>query len=598
MAMGHLDGQVPEETPTKSSPVPWPVILRRLTIWTILFTFLYLARDFFFTGFMTFLFSYLALALVNLAMKRLSPDRERPALRRLLTLAVFVLVPLAVVGVGILVGPRLLRQVQHLAGWLSQANPETEVARLLESYVGPAEFKRKYPDPQDPGYQKDLAEFRESKVAHVKEYNDFPNLEAWVEGGFSKQYADTERGRIRTRLIAEGVSSKDFEEWFLKEKLPELQEQAKKQVPAKGRPNATIDPLVRAAATVPDAQILDHVRRDANTIAALREEWLQDTVNKNLAAAKGTRGYLLEFRPYYEKRVKESPTVIPYTFDQYIELQKIRPQGPEAFGAAVEKITPSTADSETQLKKDFEASKTHELFTEWWGSSSVAKFIRHHVESTESSASSNRLEKILYSLLNLPVDLSTALLLSFFICIDFPRMNQALGSLRDTWLRDVYDDIAPVLSHLGQLIGLSMHAQGLVALCNALMIFIALNILGIEHSVLLSVATFVLCLVPTLGTMIAWVLIAAVALVQPGGGVVLALKASGAVLVVILLETFVFSPRILGRMMELHPVLMLSILPIAQYFFGVWGLILATPVAVYVIHVLILRRGLPGRKTD
>jgi hypothetical protein len=46
--------------------------------------------------------------------------------------------------------------------------------------------------------------------------------------------------------------------------------------------------------------------------------------------------------------------------------------------------------------------------------------------------------------------------------------------------------------------------------------------------------------------------------------------------------------------MELHPVLLLSVLPLAQYFFGIWGLILATPVAVYVVHVLILRRGLPG----
>jgi predicted PurR-regulated permease PerM len=66
------------------------------------------------------------------------------------------------------------------------------------------------------------------------------------------------------------------------------------------------------------------------------------------------------------------------------------------------------------------------------------------------------------------------------------------------------------------------------------------------------------------------------------------------VLLVVLLETFVFSPRLLGRTMELHPVLMMALLPLAQYLFGVWGLILATPVAVYVIYVIILRRGLPG----
>jgi hypothetical protein len=41
-------------------------------------------------------------------------------------------------------------------------------------------------------------------------------------------------------------------------------------------------------------------------------------------------------------------------------------------------------------------------------------------------------------------------------------------------------------------------------------------------------------------------------------------------------------------------VVIISVLPLAQYFFGIWGLILATPVAVYVIYEVILRRGLPG----
>src|SRR5262249_6827635 len=148
--------------------------------------------------------------------------------------------------------------------------------------------------------------------------------------------------------------------------------------------------------------------------------------------------------------------------------------------------------------------------------------------------------------------------------------------------------------NLGELIGRALNAQGLVALCNAIMVFVFLTVLGVDHAVLLSVAVFILCLVPTLGAVLSLVLIAAFALLQPAGGPALALKAAGDVVCVLLMESFVLSPRILGKMMELHPVLIIAILPIAQYFFGVWGLILATPVAVYVIHVLILKRGLPG----
>jgi predicted PurR-regulated permease PerM len=193
-----------------------------------------------------------------------------------------------------------------------------------------------------------------------------------------------------------------------------------------------------------------------------------------------------------------------------------------------------------------------------------------------------------------PVDLATALLLSTFICLDFPNLQRGFRRLRDTWLRDVYDEMAPALSGLAQLIGRSMRAQGLIALCNATLIFLSLKVLGVEHEFLLSVAVFVLCLVPTLGAAIALVLISLFALVQYGGGPALALKAAGAVVLVMLVESFVLGPRILGKMMELHPALSIAILPVAQYFFGVWGLILGVPVAVYVIHVLILRRGLPG----
>jgi hypothetical protein len=77
------------------------------------------------------------------------------------------------------------------------------------------------------------------------------------------------------------------------------------------------------------------------------------------------------------------------------------------------------------------------------------------------------LERNLRSLLEVPLDLGTALLLSLFTCIDFPTLKRPLPRLRQTWLRDVYDEMAPALTDVGQLVGRSMHAQGLIALCNA-----------------------------------------------------------------------------------------------------------------------------------
>jgi predicted PurR-regulated permease PerM len=571
------------------------LLLKKLAIWGLFFLLVYLARDFFFTAFMTFLFCYLTLSFVGWAMKRLSPHQERAWLRRLLTVGVFVVVPLLLFVAGAWLAPRLIEQGHRLGGWLSQVNPETEVAKLFEGYVGPSEFKREYGDPQDERYKKALAAFRASGERHVDAYNKFPSLEAWVEGGFSKSFSETVQSRTRTRLHKEGTSSQEFEQWFLKDKVPELKAQARKQVPDKGRPAAGVPSLVRAAATATPEQLLVQARHDPAILATLRQEWIDDTVEKELAAAKASPAYRDQLQVEYDRLREKSPQAIPYTFDEYIELQTVRPQGRRAFGDALEKIRPSAEhDSEARLQADFEAAKKHELFEHWWSTSSTGRFVRQQLEGHVSGDGAGRVEKIITALINVPVDIATALLLSIFICIDFPNLKRGFRRLQQTWLREVYDEMAPALSELGSLVAKSMHAQGLIALCNAIMIFIALRLLGVEHEFLLSLATFILCLVPTLGATLALVLISTFALLQLGGGPMLALKAAGCVVLVMVVESFVLSPRILGRMMELHPVMSIAILPIAQYFFGVWGLILAIPVAVYVIHVLILRHGLPG----
>jgi predicted PurR-regulated permease PerM len=489
----------------------------------------------------------------------------------------------------------LVQQAERVAGWANHVSVEGEVSRVLEGWVAASEFQEHYGGPDDPRYQEALEDFRQTGESHVAEYNEFPHLQAWLEAGSGTRYLQAERARLRHQLAREGPSSAAFAEWFVQQKVPALQAQARKQSAQEGDPSGAADPLVRAAASATPEQLLNQVRHDPDTLAALLSEWTDDAVERGVAGAKGSPAYLKQLREDYDKQRASSPATVPYTFDEYVALKKARPQGRVAFGAALDRLRPATDDDgEARLRADFEAAKKHALFQEWWATNSAAGIIRHQLETNVSGGGARRAKQLVSALVNVPVDLGTALILSFFICIDFPNLRRAMGKLRETPLRDVYEEIIPALSDLTGLVARSMSAQGRIALCNALLMFGALLLLGVDHAVLLSAAVFVLCLVPALGMVISWVLISAVALLQPGGGLLLALKASGAVLVVALIENFVLSPRILGRTMELHPVLLLSILPLAQYFFGTWGLILATPVAVYVVHVLILRRGLPG----
>src|SRR5262245_14475136 len=219
----------PETGPAAPAPVR-PLLWKKLAIWALLTVVLYLATNFLLLIFVTFMLCYLSLGLVGVLMRRLSPGKERPWLRRSLAVAVVVMIPLVAIGGLALVALQFVGAAQNLSGWLADANAEDEVARVLQRYVGPAEFKQAYGGPGDPRYQNGLEEFRNSGQRYVSEYFAFPALESRLQGGFAKRDDDPERARFRARLLKEGASSKAFVDWFRTEKYPELKEQAKRQL--------------------------------------------------------------------------------------------------------------------------------------------------------------------------------------------------------------------------------------------------------------------------------------------------------------------------------------------------------------------------------
>jgi predicted PurR-regulated permease PerM len=583
-----------------AADLAWNKLLRKLAIWGGFLLVMYIARDFFFAAFMTFLICYYTLALVGWGMSLLSPDRERPWLRRLLTIGIFVLVPVILLGAGIMVSPHVVAQGQRLSGWLRYASPETEASRLLEDFMGSSMFATEFGRPGSPSYQKGLEDFYQRGERHSLEYNRFPSLEAWVEGSIFRPFADNEREEMRSSMLSEGVSSKALMDWFVNQKIPELIIDGKREIALQGRSAEEVTPLLRAAATSTPDQLLKFIYRNQSDFEALRQEWIEDTLDKKFDEVQDSAEYQERLRIAFESQRQNASTAIPFSFEEYLQLSKIRQQGRRAFGEVFEKLRPPPADEdaasrERRLRQDFEAAMKHDLFQKWWKSNSIAKFIRHHLQTLGNpDAASGWIERIVISLLNVPLDLATAFTLSLFICIDFTNLKKSMPMLRQTWLREVYDEVAPAASDMGHLIGRFMQLQGMIALISATLTSIGLWFLGVEHVMVLGIATFLLCLVPTVGGIFAIALIVVFSLFQYGGGLGLAIEAGLFAGVVSLIESFVTSPRILGQKMDLHPVLLVTVLPLAQYFFGIWGLILATPVAVYVLHVLVLERGLPG----
>ena len=69
----------------------------------------------------------------------------------------------------------------------------------------------------------------------------------------------------------------------------------------------------------------------------------------------------------------------------------------------------------------------------------------------------------------------------------------------------------------------------------------------------------------------------------------LALKLIAALTIITIVESLLLDPKIMGDVLNLHTLLVLIVLTVGGYYFGVWGLLLGVPIAVYVIRDVILK---------
>jgi predicted PurR-regulated permease PerM len=254
-------------------------------------------------------------------------------------------------------------------------------------------------------------------------------------------------------------------------------------------------------------------------------------------------------------------------------------------------------ESLAQQRHDFEVATKLELGQQWWGTSHVADWVRNHAKNDGDhlmEAVVGRVDRGLGHLVRIPVQIVTSLMLAIFILIDWHGLKQAVVSIRETRLQLIYDEIAPSVVALGKLIGKSFQGQVIIAMFNGVLTLIALYLIGVEYRFVLALVVFVFSFIPVVGVILSGVPICAVAVMQPGGTFMMALQVVMAIAVIHLVEGMVLSPRIIGKIGHLHPILVIVILLIAEHFFGMWGLILGVPVAIYLIRVVILNTAIPG----
>lgn len=492
---------------------------------------------------MTFITSYLMRNLIRFLSSKVFGGGKSVLTEQVLTIVCFILLVVGLYGTGKFFVPRLTSQGQALVQKVGslEESPRAKLDTFLRKSIGKWLLVQHFGDPTDSRYQSAFSSYMQNPL-RAYEFEEFGKLYTSVLDKFEKDF-------LNRFFIATDEDD-----------------------------SLSITPISRAS------------KQD-------REQQL--AMVKNLRERNPVE-YSRLFAQFYERTLKNLPGN-RYSLEIFNALSAAHKEDPEQFSKiykqmVLEKLSPSERLAED--RKSFEFFEARHLVSDW-KKGAMAEKIGTEVDKILLKVVGNignYLGALLPMIVTLPIQLTLSLLLSFFITFDIPKMARGIQRLKTSRVSHIYEEIAPGLLNFGKLIGRAFQAQGVIAFVNTVLTFGVISLLGIENGLFLAAIVFICSFIPVLGVVISGIPIAAMAIVQDGGGFAVAAWAVVGILVVHFIETSILNPKIVGTFLHLHPVLVLAILAIGEHFFGVWGLLLGVPVMVYVIRFVILDEGLPWEK--
>ncbi len=132
-------------------------------------------------------------------------------------------------------------------------------------------------------------------------------------------------------------------------------------------------------------------------------------------------------------------------------------------------------------------------------------------------------------------------------------------------------------------VGKWLQGQLLLALIVGLLTYVGLSLLGIKYALILSLLIMVLELIPMVGPVLAAIPAVGLAFLQSPA---LGLWTLGLYVVIQQLENHVLVPIILGRTLNLNPVVVIIALLVGERLAGIPGMILAVPLSTIFVEML------------
>lgn len=181
------------------------------------------------------------------------------------------------------------------------------------------------------------------------------------------------------------------------------------------------------------------------------------------------------------------------------------------------------------------------------------------------------------------IQMLMAILFSYLIMLDFGRLSKELSGLKTSRLRDFYEEAGEPVVKFALSVGRGFQSIVIIAFITMLMLGVVMLAFRIPQILLLSLIVFLTSLVPVVGVVFEVLALLLVTFNAYGMDYHFWALAIG-IAVVHLLIQYAVAPIVFGREFRLNMVLILIILYLGQQIGGMWGLILAVPVANYFIR--------------
>jgi len=170
--------------------------------------------------------------------------------------------------------------------------------------------------------------------------------------------------------------------------------------------------------------------------------------------------------------------------------------------------------------------------------------------------------------------------------------NTIVGKVLNVIPNDFRVDIEILFRRVNKVFGNYLRGQILLIIFMSVILFIALSVLGVKFALLIAIFSGFAEIIPIFGPIIAGAVAALTTLISGTANFPLA-PIQGAIIVIIIyfivrqLEDYFVTPNVMGKITDLHPLIILFAVLAGGHLFGVLGLILAVPIAA-VIKILLI----------